>query len=62
MVAHNHLYWDLMPSSGNQIHMQAEHCIHNKYILKIKRENPVMSLGDFVHLSFIIIRGRETTE
>ena len=25
MVAHNHLYWDLAPSSGVQAYMQAEH-------------------------------------
>ena len=29
MVAHNHLYWDLVPSSGVQAYMQTEHCIHN---------------------------------
>jgi hypothetical protein len=25
MVAHNHLYWNLMPSSGMQVYMQIEH-------------------------------------
>jgi hypothetical protein len=25
MVAHNHLKWDLMPSSGMQVYMQIEH-------------------------------------
>jgi len=29
MVAHNHLQWDLVPSS-DLVYMQAEHCIHNK--------------------------------
>jgi len=29
MVAHNHLEWDLMPSSGAQTYMQAEHKIIN---------------------------------
>jgi hypothetical protein len=30
MVAHNHLEWDSMPSSGVQAYMQAEHWIHSK--------------------------------
>ena len=25
----NHLQWDLAPSSGLQVYMQTEHCIHN---------------------------------
>ena len=25
LVAHNHLYWDLMPSSGINVHKQIEH-------------------------------------
>jgi hypothetical protein len=25
MVAHNHLYWDVVPSSGMQVYMQTEH-------------------------------------
>jgi hypothetical protein len=25
MVAHNHLLWDLIPSSGVQVYMQTEH-------------------------------------
>jgi hypothetical protein len=25
MVAHNHLLWDPMPSSGTQVYMQIEH-------------------------------------
>jgi hypothetical protein len=29
LVAHNNLYWDLMPSSGVQACMQIEHCIHD---------------------------------
>jgi hypothetical protein len=36
MVAHNHLYWDLMPSSGMQAHIQTEYYIHNKSFLKNK--------------------------
>jgi hypothetical protein len=30
MVAPTHLWWYLVPSSGRQTYMQAEHCIHNK--------------------------------
>jgi hypothetical protein len=30
MVAYNHLYFNLVPSSGLQAYMQAEWCIHNK--------------------------------
>jgi hypothetical protein len=25
MVTHNHLYWDLVPSSGIQVYIQIEH-------------------------------------
>ena len=29
-VAHDYLWRDLVPSSGVQVYMQAEHCIRNK--------------------------------
>ena len=35
MVAHNHLYWDLVPSSGMQVYMQIEHA-NIKYLKEKK--------------------------
>jgi hypothetical protein len=31
MVAHNHLYWDPIPSSGMQMYMQIEHLYINQF-------------------------------
>ena len=40
MVAHNHLYWDLMPSSDMKVYMQIEHSYTKK---KKKRGETIMS-------------------
>lgn len=30
MVAHNHLKWDLVPSPGMKVYVQAEYCLTDK--------------------------------
>ena len=40
MVAHNHLYWDPIPSSGMQMYMQIEHLYINQFYGKKKTNEP----------------------
>lgn len=47
LVARDHLSWDLVPSSGMKVYIQAEHCVRNLCCVqnKVRMEGPCPVVG-----------------